>query len=60
MSFPCTYCGVNAWTPCKHREAAPRPPEPSPEPEDGRTKNREGMGYNFRAKRYAKFHQSKD
>lgn len=23
--YPCSYCGVNAWTSCKHREAIPKP-----------------------------------
>jgi hypothetical protein len=33
MSSPCKYCGVNAWTNCKHRLATmTRPPEPEPEP----------------------------
>jgi hypothetical protein len=57
--FPCNNCGVNAWTPCKHRPAQPRVEVTEPKPivannSGGMRKLPRGAhaGYNFRTRKF--------
>lgn len=52
MSAPCTFCGVNAWTACKHRPAVERG-APPPDRERAGPKISGGGLYRV-AKRYGR------